>query len=148
MPGVHPKSPPQATDPAQTEILRIQSGRESETYTGIMSTIFPANYPSFGISFGIAESSGRSLSYFTGLAWRILGKQNSAVMTVTAGAAAIPVQRYPGISREELGIEDGMPWALPTTSPLLNGEVRYEGAAFIAITLGYGLDRRGSKDAP
>ncbi len=56
-------------------------------------------------------------------------------MTLTAGIAYTPVQRFPKVSADDL---------LPAESPLLNDEVIYDNKFFVSITLGYALERRSA----
>lgn len=141
---VAPAAPGAPAPQPMTRVLRMREGDEWESMTGIMSTFFPANYPSFGISFGLADQSDRSQTYLLGLSGRLLGKRSSAVATFTVGCAAVPVRRFPGVTISDT---PGMPTTLRTDSPLLEGEVNYEIEPFIGITLGFALDRRSTKAA-
>lgn len=138
--------------PARVQVLRVTGRRDWESETGVMTTFFPANYPWLGLSFGIADNSGRSLSYYLGPSIRLMGRRGGAVATFATGISLAPVRRYPGVN-----VKSGDLAAKPTgtenylyesTSPLLQGEIRNETSFFVAVTLGFALDRRSAKSSP
>ena len=134
-------------DEPMVNVLRIASGSERDSATGVMSTFFPANYPWLGISFGLTENSGRPLSYFLGPSIRLLGRRSRAAATFTVGYSWIPVRRFPGLDRQSLAEAmndaDKM-YKLSADSPLLDGEVEYQDDWFLAVTLGFALERRST----
>lgn len=119
-----------AGTPAQTTVVRVQSGKRIRNDTGVSFNFYPANYPEFGFTFGISASTERSPSLYLGTGVRLLSVGRRAVLSGMAGVAVIQTRRFPGVTEGQ---------SYPSDSPLLTGVLGYRTSPFVSIHLGFSV---------
>jgi hypothetical protein len=127
--------PATPTIPAQTLVLRRQSGNRDRTDTGVSLNFYPANYPFLGFMFGISASNDHAPSYFLGAGLRLLSIGRRAVVSSMAGFAIIQTKRFSGIVEGQFYSPD---------SPLLAGSTNYRSSGFLSIHLGLAVGGPGA----
>jgi hypothetical protein len=122
-----------AGTPELQKVRAIRRDVSIEPSTGIVLNIHPGNYPILAFQFGIAANSGRSPSYFGGLAVRAreIGKRGLATLGV--GVALQQELQFPNLQFGE---------TYPSTSPLLKATPKY-GLTFPYISLSLGFSFGG-----
>jgi hypothetical protein len=110
---------------------KVSGRRNTDSYsqqTGIFLSIFPRNYPAVGFGLGFHADSSRAASVYFGPTIRLRSLGEHGLATVSFGAAAVPVLRFPGVV-------DGESYAADSTA--LHGKVQTVIKPYVLINLGF-----------